>query len=166
MLKKVVLFALLILPLGVFAQELKIAHVNFENVFTSLPESEAAGKQLNAFYEQVQADIKSMRDEYFKKIEDFRQLGDSVSESIKVRRLQEINDLEERINVRTQQADQELVTKRDELNTPIIQKIQQAIRDVATERGLMYVFESNAPLFTSPDATDITQSVKTKLGVQ
>ena len=97
---------------------------------------------------------------------DFQQQSDSLVQSIKVRRMQELQDIRERLSTYYEQSQQEFENKRNELNAPIIQKIQDAIKVVSEENGYTYVLEKGGFLFVSPNATDATPLVKAKLGIK
>ena len=55
--------------------------------------------------------------------------------------------------------------KQEELQNPIREKILAAIKSVSEENGFTYIFDTNALLFKSASATDITDLVLKKLGV-
>ena len=42
----------------------------------------------------------------------------------------------------------------------------KAIQSVGDEGGFTFIFENMMPVFTGKDVTDITESVKTRLGVK
>ncbi len=166
MLKKIVLCVFLCLPLGMMAQELKIAHVNSMEIFNAMPETAAAETELANLNQSLRKELQTMETDYNKKYTEFMQQQDSLTQSIKVRRMQEVQDLKDRIETFYQQAEQEVTKKRNELNAPIIQKIQTAIKAVGEEHGFTYMMESGAFLFVSPKATDATPLVRTKLGLK
>ena len=166
MLKKIVLLAFLCLPLVMMAQELKIAHVNSLEIFNVMPEASAAETELANFGQKLHADLKGMEEEYNKKYADFMQQSDTLIQSIKIRRMQEIENLKNRIETYYQQAEQDVVKKRNELNEPIVQKIKNAIKAVGEEQGYAYMMEYGAFLYVSPKAIDATPQVKAKLGLK
>ena len=166
MLKKVLLLAFLCVSLGMTAQELKIAHVNTSEIFNAMPETSAAETELANLNQSLRTELERMQEEYNKKYTEFIQQQDSLSESIKVRRMQEVQDIQNRIETFYQQAEQDVSKKRNELNAPIVQKIQTAIKSVGEEHGYTYMMEMGAFLYASPKAIDATPLVKTKLGLK
>ena len=97
--KRLIILLFMILPLGVFAQDLsKIAYVNTQEVFNAMPEVAAMQKQLNDLNTNYQTELKKMQDEYQKKYSDYVQQQDSLTENIKLRRQQEIQDIQSRID--------------------------------------------------------------------
>ena len=166
MLKKIVLLAFLCLPLGMMAEEVKIAHVNTQDIFTAMPETAAAESELATLNQKITSDLQSMQDEYNKKYTDFMQASDTLVQSIKVRRMQEIEDLKTRIETAYQQGDQDMAKRKSELQAPIIQKIQDAIKAVGDEQGYTYIMEAGAFMYISSKAVDATPLVKAKLGLK
>ncbi len=165
MLKRLILCALIALPLGVFAQELKIAHVNTQDVFNAMPETSTVESEMakqNQFYTD---ELKRMQDEYQRKYTEFQQ-SDSLPESIKIRRMQEIEDIQQKIEAYYQESRQQLQKKQSDLLAPIQKKIMDAIKAVADENNYTYVMENGAFLYTSPKSIDATSLVKTKLGIK
>jgi outer membrane protein len=166
MFKKFILFALLALPAGAFAQEVKIAHVNTQEIFNNMPETSAMETTVANLNQGYTDELKRMEDEYNKKYAEFVEQADSLAESIKVRRMQEVQDLQQRIQTFYQQARQDVQKKQQELLAPIQKKISDAVKAVGDENNFSYIFETGAFLYASPKSTDATQLVKTKLGLK
>ena len=91
---------------------------------------------------------------------------DSLTENIKLRRQQEIQDLETRIQNFVPVAQQEMQKKQQELYAPIQQKMQDAIKAVGDEKGYTYILNPQVLLYKGNDAVDATDFVKAKLGIK
>jgi outer membrane protein len=59
---------------------------------------------------------------------------------------------------------QQVQTKRNELLQPIYDRINKAIKDVATEGGYTMIFDEQVLLYTDPSA-NVSEQVKAKLAV-
>jgi len=164
--KKIVLLAFLCLPLGMKAQEVKIAHVNTLEIFNAMPETSAAETELANLGQSLRTELQRMEEEYNRMYTQFMQQQDSLPQSIKIKRMQEIEDKKNRTETFYQQAEQEVAKKKEELNAPIAQKIQAAIKAVGDEQGYTYMMESRVFAYTSPKAIDATPFVKAKLGIK
>ena len=151
--KKLIVLLLMILPLGAIAQEVKIAFVKTQEVFMAMPE------------EKYRVELKQMQDEYQKKYSDFVAQQDSLTENIKLRRMQEIQDIQERMDNFVQVAQQDVQKKQQELLQPIQQKLHEAIQKVGEEKGYTYIIDPAALLYTGTNAVDATPFVRTKLGL-
>ncbi|MEG1545046.1 MAG: OmpH family outer membrane protein [Tannerellaceae bacterium] len=163
--KKLIVLLFMILPLGAFAQEVKIAFVNTQEVFVAMPEVSGMEKQMADLNEKYKVELKQMQDEYQKKYSDFVAQQDSLTENIKLRRMQEIEDIRGRMDNFVQVAQQDVQKKQQELLAPIQQKLQTAIKSVGSEKGYTYIVDPAALLYTGTNAVDATPFVKTKLGL-
>lgn len=155
----------------------KIAHLDSETVFASMPEAKTATATLETLQKQKQAEIEKMRTEYTTKYEAAVAKNKTLSEANKEtvgKELQqmgvELQDMEKRINEATQKAQQDIATKQGELLAPLNTKFQNAVKAVAKEKGIAYVFDSSAQqgannLLAWEGGDDVTNAVKAKLGI-
>ena len=143
--KKLIIFLLMILPLGVFAQEAKVAIVNSQEIMMAMPEIAA-----------MQETMKQMNDKYAGEM------------NIKLRRTQELEDIRQRVENFTQVAQQDMNKKQQELLAPIQDKLRNAIKAVGDEKGYAYIIDNNPGivLYTGNAAIDATPLVKAKLGLK
>lgn len=164
--KKLVIFLLMMLPLGLFAQESKIAIVNTAEVMQAMPEFADMQKQMQEMEANYQKELKVMSDEYEKKYSDFIAQQDSLTENIKLRRMQELEDIQQRSQNFIQVSQQDFNKKQGELLTPIQEKLRNAIAAVGKENGYLYILDPQIVLYKSDTAIDATAQVKAKLGIQ
>lgn len=164
--KKLIVSMLLLLPLGLVAQEVKIAMVNTNEIFTVMPEVSTMENELVAMAKQYEQELKIMEDEYTRKYTDYMAQGDSLTENIKQLRMQEIQDLHSRIENFYVMANESRNKKQEELMVPIREKIQKAIDTVGEENGYTYILNPGALLYVSKNAVDATDKVKAKLGIR
>ncbi|MDH6311503.1 outer membrane protein [Parabacteroides sp. PFB2-10] len=164
--KIIALVVVMLLPLGAFAQSsAKIACVKANEIYTTMPEFEAAMKKLEALNEEYMVELNTLREEAQNKYQTFMAQQDSLSENIKMRRIQEIEQLQARGEELSQFAQQDLQKQQGELLAPVNQKLQKAISDVGAEKGYTYIIDVTYLLYVGADAEDITSQVKTKLGM-
>ena len=162
MLKKIVLFALLLLPLGAFAQE-KIAYFNSSEIIVIMPEFKQMQDSLQKTQTGMEREMEILREEYNKKYQAFMDESDGLSESIKIRRMQDIQNLEERAALYGQQAQQELIQLQKVLFEPIEKKIHDALQAVGAANNFLYILEGATLLYVSPNAVDATPLVQKHL---
>ena len=163
--KKLIVLLLMILPLGAIAQEVKIAYVKTQEVFMAMPEVSEMEKKLADLNEKYKGELKLMQDEYQKKYADFIQQQDSLTENIKLRRMQEIQDIQTRMDNFVQMGQQDVQKQQQDLLMPIQQKLQDAIKAVGDEKGYTYIIDPAALLYTGSNEVDATPFVRTKLGL-
>ena len=151
-----------------FAQ--KMGHINSGNLLELLPETKVAAKELEKFQ-------KDLTDAYDAKIKAFEEkvkkhLNPERRKTISPIALQnEQNALakEEQTLLKERQAnDQKVMEKRQELLKPIFERVDEAIKQVAQEQGFKMIFDSSVfnVILYKEDSEDITEFVKTKLGLK
>ena len=92
MLKKIALLMMLILPMGVFAQNLKFGHINAMEIVSAMPEYTKAQSELQALNKQLGQDLQRSQEEFSKKYQEFMQQKDSLPAVIAERRQKELED--------------------------------------------------------------------------
>lgn len=155
----------MMLPLSIFAQESKIAIVNTDEVIQVMPEFIDMQKQMADMEKKYQAEMKVMEEEYKKKYSDYMAQQDSLTENIKIRRMQELQDMEQRTQNFIQLSQQDFQKKQQELFTPIQEKLKNAIKAVGDEKGYTYIINPQVVLYAGSASVDATPFVKAKLGI-
>lgn len=163
--KIIALAAIMLFPLGVFAQEIKIAYVNTQEIITAMPELAAMNTQLEKLNADFESELKTMNEEYTNKYQAFIQQQDSLTENIRVRRMQDIQQINDRMEQLYQVAQQTVAQKQEELFKPIQEKMMKAIQDVGAENNYLYILNAGTLLYTGNNSIDATPLVKTKLGI-
>ena len=166
--KKLIALLLMILPFAgvVSAQDAKIAFVNTTDVINSMPEFSDMKKKMEELNAKYQKELETMQGEFQKKYSAFVAQQDSLTENIKVRRMQEIHDMQQRMDNFVQVAQQDVNKQQQDLIAPIQQKMADAIKAVGSEQGYTYIIDPQVLLYTGPNAIDATPMVKTKLGLK
>ena len=132
----------------------------------AMPEVADMQKQISALDAEYQKEMKAMSDEYNKKYSDFIAQQDSLTENIRLRRMQELEDIQQRTQNLIQVAQQDIQKKQTDLLAPIQEKLRNAIQAVGKENGYLYILDPQIVLYKSDTAIDATAQVKAKLGIQ
>ncbi len=162
--KKLFLTLALVLPMAVFAQ--KLGHINTQELFTQMPELTQIRQEIDNLSGQYEDQIANMQEEYNRKIADYQQNESTLGDAVKQIRQQEIAEMEQRIQLFYQTAQQDIQKKQQELVAPVHEKMSKAIQEVGKEGGFTYVFDSAATVYIAPDAIDIMPQVRQKLGIK
>jgi len=165
MIKKFLLAVALALPMCVAAQTVKLGVVNTNAIFEVMPERAAAQTQLESASKTYEDEFKKLTDEFDKKYAELQALDATTPEAIKERRMQEVQELNNRIQQFRTQAAQDLERQQMQLMEPIQAKIETAIKAVGQEGGYSLIFPDLVPSYVGTDVTDITNAVKAKLGL-
>ena len=160
MFKKIVFFALLALPLGAFAQE-KIAYFNPAEVVVIMPEYKQMQDSLQKVQVEYQKEIEMLKEEYNNKYQAFMNESEGLSEAIKIRRMQEIQSIEERAALFGEDSQQRLYQLQQALFEPIQRKLQDALKAVGAANNFLYILNANQEIlyYISPNAIDATPLV-------
>lgn len=167
MIKKIAFMVLMALPFNLFAQD-KLAYVNIQEILQVMPELSDIEKTIADLNEQYNKELNKMHEEYYAKVKEYQDNINTMAESIKTRRQGEIVDIEKRIGTFQQTAGEDLQHKQIELLTAVREKILKAVTEIGNENNYTYVFDlsTQAVVYKSPKAVDITPLVKKKLGIK
>ena len=163
--KKTIVSLMLLLPLCLAAQEIKIAFVNTNNVFDDMPEVSDMENKIASMRKQMEDFLLALQKDYQTKYSEFMAKQDSLPENIRTMYIQEINELQTRYQNYYEASDREIQQKAEELIIPIRDKMQKAIDQVGEENGYTYIINPEALLFRSKSAIDATDKVRAKLGL-
>lgn len=163
--RKFFLGLFLALPLALAAQQ-KVAVVNTQEIMAALPDVKAAETKLQDLAKKYDADIKTMQTELQTKADNFNKEKDNLPEAIKTRRMQELEDINTRIQQSYQAMQEDMNKQQQAALAPIQQKVQAAIQKVGNANGITYILEQGALLFIGQDAIDLTTKVKESLGIK
>ena len=107
--KKIILImAAAVLALSASAQNLKFAHVNFNELVMLMPEADAARAQMEASQKEAQETYQTMVEEYQAKAQKFQQNQATWTAAIKESKQKELADISNRIQEFDQSIQQEL----------------------------------------------------------
>lgn len=168
MLKKILVVLFCVLTTGSYAQtaELKFGHLDTGTFMESLPETKEVQKKLADLQSKYEAELAKLTEEFNKKYTELATQSDTLPPTIKARRTQEVSELQQKISNFRESAYQDLQTQSETLIVPIKEKVRVAIKEVATEQGLIYVFEAPALLYYSDKSMDLTPLMKKKFNLQ
>lgn len=169
MLKKLLIFLIALAPLALSAQDLKIAYINAQEVFGSMPELDGIEKQLSDKQEQINKNGQALIEEYNKKLEEFEAGAATASDALLQDQQKQLQSIDERYQLYLQNSRQEFTQLQQQLLEPLNQKIADAIQAIGAAENYTYIFDVSSVqspiVYVNPNATDITQDVKSRLGL-
>jgi outer membrane protein len=166
MFKKVIIALAIAVALPVVAAAQKFGVVDVNTIFTAMPESTAAQNQLAEASKKYEEEWKKIADEVDKKVQEYQALDASTPESIKERRMQEVQELDAKATKFRQTAQEDLQKQQQQLTAPIEQKLFEAIKAVGQENGFTFIFPEGVAAYQGSDVVDATPLVKAKLGLK
>ncbi|GAB6012300.1 OmpH/Skp family outer membrane protein [Viscerimonas tarda] len=165
MLKKLIIFLVVIAPVSISAQE-KLAYIITNEVFTQMPELKDVETKLATRQEEIKKNIAAIEAEYNSTIQKFQNSTDSITQSLALDRQKVLEQLQERYETYAQNSSKELEELRGQLLTPLQQKFQKAVQEVGAEQGYTYIIDAAAIMYVNPNAVNAGNFVKAKLGIK
>ena len=162
--KKIIITILLAMPVIASAQ--KFGHINSQELFTQMPEVAQVRLKMDTIQSQYENQLTSMNEEFQKKMQDYQAQEPTMADAVKQIRQQELQEMNQRIQLFYQTAEQDIQNKQQELLTPVQEKLTKAIKTVGDREGYTYIFDSAAMVHIGADATDVTPVVKKELGIK
>ena len=167
MLKKLIVALMLIIPMGLCAQQ-KFGHVNSSAILPLMPEYTTAQTELQNLEKQYMDEIQRMNDELNKKSEEFEAQRTTLPANIAERRQAELQDLYNRMQEYYQEGQRHMDQASAEKMNAISEKLRNAIKEIGVAGGYVYIMDvaAGVPYISETLSTDVTESVKAKLGIK
>lgn len=149
------------------AQTLKFGHIDLNALIQIMPERAAAETELSNFQKDMEDVLSEMQQDYQDKLKELEELNQDVSQIKRDVKIDELKNIEQRIQNYRINAQEQIQGKYEELLKPIYDKAMEAIGEVAKEHDLIYVFNisANVLLYKSYQSIDILPYVKQKLNI-
>jgi outer membrane protein len=143
----------------------RVGYIHSAQLLEAVPgkiEATAAIKELNRKYKE---ELVVMQNDYNKKYSDFISDQNILSENIKLRRMQELHELEKNINAFMKVAQEDVESQEQQLIEPLRKKLAKAIEAVGREEHFTCIYDLSNPavVFVTPQAVDANPLVKKKL---
>lgn len=167
--KTLLMFAFVALGAMVSLAQEKYGHLNFGSLISSMEETKAADSELDAYQKQLVGKGEEMAKQFqkdYQAVVKEAQAG-NLTPAQQQQKEKELSDKRDEILAYEQDVKQKVEGKRQELLTPIIERAEAAVREVAAEQGFSMIFDTsvfNAVLFAE-DADDVMPLVRAKLGI-
>lgn len=166
MIKKILLAVAIAFPMFVSAQTLKVGVVDTNSILEAMPETKAAQTKLAETSKKYEDEFAKLQQEFARLYDEFNKMPESEPQAIRERKTRELADMNQKIETFQQSASQDLQRTQSELMQPIVLKVKNAIESVGKEGGYSIVTESASFIYFASPVTDITSSVKVKLGLK
>lgn len=146
--------------------EITLAHYNQIDILESLPERDSLEQVLQKYQMKLEQSYQKMVQEYEKKLSEFQNEADDRPEAITEIMQNEIAEMQQRIQAFPQTAQQDIMKRQETIFLPLQSKVMEAVKAVATAKGVKYVFDiSQGNPIVIDESLDITNDIKAKLGM-
>jgi outer membrane protein len=149
------------------AQPNKYGYINTSQLLSIMPESKEADDQMRNEVTKLEEELGNLNVEYQNKLQKYVEEQESLTPTVKQLRERELVELQTRMQEFQAGAQESLQQRRAELLQPIFGKIENAISEVAREKGYYFVFdvERSGILYFNDETEDIFPFVREKLGL-
>lgn len=164
--KQISILITLLFCVAMSASAQKFGYLNSTSLLAELPEVKEADNLLKAFQTQYQNQGQQMVKNLQDQAADLQRRKEKglISPKQEEESNQKLQEEETKIREYEQKMYNDIAKKREELYNPILQKVDSAMKAVATENNFVYVFDNsqNILLYVDP-SLDVTALVKAKL---
>ena len=169
--KQKILFLSFIILIASFSQsfaQLKIGHINRNELILSMPESDSAQLKLQELNNEYTKINEELQVDYNIALENYENEQAGMTTLHRQTKEKGLNDMMKNIQSFVAKSREDLQNKEQELYQPLFIKAQDAIQEVSDEHGFDYILDTGTGAFlTIPkDQTlDLMNLVKTKLDI-
>lgn len=156
--KKLILAFLVVFGTGALFAQSKVAHVNSQKLLDTLQSRKDAIAALRKFEEDGYKELQEMQKDLEAAYAKYDQAAAGMSPVIQKIEQEKIMKKEQALQERQQSLQQELQVISQEENKPILQMVQDAIKEVASMKKLDYVIDESVTLYFRAEL-DITKDV-------
>jgi outer membrane protein len=165
---KSLLLILILAGTSMTVQAQKFGYINAQELIKNMPEVKEANANIETLTKQLEkksVDMKKAFQTKYQSLQAKQQNGEISPKQLETEAAL-LETEQKKIEEYDQTSIQKIEEKNNQLLTPIIEKVNSAIKDVADENGYTYVFDYSVGIILYADeSTDITELVKTKLGI-
>lgn len=143
----------------------KIGWINSVELLESIPDKVKATKAINELNQKYKDELALMQADYNRKYSDFISWQNTMAESIKLRRMQELYELEKNMNEFMRIAQEDITSQEEQLIKPLKEKLSRAVELVGQEQGFTCIYDKSNPsiMYLTPMAIDANTLVKKKI---
>ncbi|GAB4249250.1 MAG: OmpH family outer membrane protein [Saprospiraceae bacterium] len=167
---RIILLQLLLLFVLGTAQAQKFGHINVGNILVLMPETKGADSLLQIYQDSLVAIGESRADSLKNDILAFsKDYNEGLLTPKQAQTKQaELEKRHQGILAYEQQVQNLVAMKREELLTPILEKLQKAIDEVGKEGGYYMIFDTSVvnTILYAQESDDLAPLVKKKLGIE
>ena len=156
---------------GLSFGQLKIGYVDSDTIMDKLPDAQDARQKLDALVQDWQTELTKLENDWKAKYDDYEKRKLIMTDQIRAELEAELVKLEKQISEYREKkfgTNGELFQKQDEIMKPVQNKVFTAIKEVALEEELDFVFDRSGDimLLYAKEEHDLTSKVLEKLKLE
>lgn len=151
----------------------KIGYTNIELILAYLPETKDMEKQLSVIQKRMGEQMKVKETYAQQKLQEYMtgtENGTLVGDA-KTKAEEELMKLDEELQKFASDAELEIMSEREEMLAPLLDKLQNTIDEVAEEGDYTYILNQTtsggvSTILFGPEQNDVTELIMKKLGIE
>jgi len=152
-------------PVNAAQESGKVGVVDFGKLIQQLPETKTAETTLQATVAPIEKELARLNSEYQKSIAAYRQLPATATKAVRDQKEQDVNSKAQVLQKYQQEQGGVVERKKQDLLTPIREKVLSAIKTIAQQDGFTLVIDKGAQVYGTPDH-DLTFKVMNQLNIK
>ncbi len=155
--KKGVLLLVMIVTTLISYSQSTVAHVNSQKVLDTMPSRKAAEKELQNFEQRAVKELQETQQKLQSDYQKLQQNKATMSPTAYKFEEDRLMKKSQEFQTRQQELDQQIQILNQDLNAPILEKVQKAVKAVCEKQKIDYVIDQSSLLYSN--GTDITNLV-------
>ncbi|MDP5172449.1 MAG: OmpH family outer membrane protein [Bacteroidia bacterium] len=154
-----------------FAQTIKIGYADIQAVLSRMPETKTMQQTLQSYEQKLAEKLQSKQQYAQTKLQEYMELREGGADQATLAPLEaELQKLDQEISAENTDAETKLMTRRQDLLQPIIDKLQAGIDAIAAEDGYSFIMSKvdgtgSSLVLYGPEEYDVTLKLMKKLNI-
>ena len=154
--KKVALLLVMVVATFVSYSQSTVAHVNTQKVLDTMPSRKAAEMELQKFEQRAVKELQETQQKLQADYAKLQQEKNSMSPTAYKFEEDRLMKKSQEFQTRQQELDQQIQILSQDLNAPILEKVQKAVKSVCESQKIDYVIDQSSLLYSGgKDLTDL-----------
>lgn len=143
----------------------KFGHLDAQDILLTLPERAEAQTSIEAAAAEYETEVSRMQSELETKFADYQAKEATWPDAILQQKQRELQQLDAGLQEFGMTIQNDLAQMEQQLLAPMIERVRDAIEAVGKEQGFTYIFDTSTGVTLYNGGEDVTDLVKTKLGM-
>ncbi|MEE2918832.1 MAG: OmpH family outer membrane protein [Bacteroidota bacterium] len=143
----------------------RFGHLDAQGILLTLPERADAQASIEAAAAEYETEVTRMRSELETKFADYQAKAATWPDAIRQQKERELQQLDTGLQEFGATIQNDLAQMEQQLLAPMIERVRNAIEEVGKEQGFTYIFDISTGGTVYNGGEDVTDMVKTKLGM-
>ena len=143
----------------------KFGHLDAQDILLTLPERAEAQTSIEAAAAEYETEVSRMQSELETKFADYQAKAATWPDAIRQQKERELQQLDAGLQEFGMTVQNDLAQMEQQLLAPMIERVREAIEAVGQEQGFTYIFDTSTGVTLYNGGEDVTDLVKTKLGM-